>query len=115
MAKRVKEERKNEEKDAQEREIRRFGRARRSRSGYLKERENARNIPIHYNYRIIPMLAHIEGKEPEIRLIRGYRASQDSGHYRNLTSYYIDMASARYESHYEPTDERAGGTDGRAR
>lgn len=38
------------------------------------------------------MLAHIEGKEPEISLIRGYRSSEDS-HYRNLTSYYIDTAS----------------------
>ena len=38
-------------------------------------KERTRNIPIHYNYEIIPMLARIEGKEPEIRLIRGYRSS----------------------------------------
>lgn len=38
-------------------------------------KERTRNIPIHYNYQIIPMLARIEEKEPEIRLIRGYRSS----------------------------------------
>jgi len=39
-------------------------------------KERTRNIPIHnYNYQIIPMLARIEAKEPEIRLIRGYRSS----------------------------------------
>lgn len=38
-------------------------------------KERTRNIPIHYNYQIIPMLGRIEGKEPEIRLIRGYRSS----------------------------------------
>lgn len=37
-------------------------------------KERTRNIPIRYNYRIIPMLAHIGPKEPEIRLIRGYRS-----------------------------------------
>ncbi|TGZ31971.1 hypothetical protein DBV15_05703 [Temnothorax longispinosus] len=48
-------------------------------------KERTRNIPIHYNYQIIPMLARIEGKEPEIR----------DSHYRNLTSYYIDTAALR--------------------
>lgn len=34
------------------------------------------------------MLAHIEGKEPEIRLIIEATVRQDS-HYRNLTGYYV--------------------------
>lgn len=45
---------------------------------WVEAKERTRNIPVHYNYRIIPMLAQISlggtKRNPEIRLIRGYRS-----------------------------------------